>query len=61
MTNFSVRSKAKKRKIISSKSLPIYDAKTAQKNEKLKAFNFFHLMNQDQINNYLIPTHKKSN
>ena len=42
----------------SSKSLPIYQAKTALKTIKLKAFTLFHLMNQDQINKYLIPTHK---
>ena len=49
--------KEEKRKFILSKSLPIYEAKTPKK-IKTESFHLFHLMHQDQINNYLIPTHK---
>ena len=61
MTASSVQSKIK-RTFISSKSLPIYEAKTALIFFFLTgSFHLFHLKNQDQIKNYLIPTYKKSN
>ena len=50
--------KEKKRKFISIKSLPIYEGKNRLQKQKLKPLTLFHLMNQDQINNYLIPTHR---
>ena len=46
----------KKKKFISRKSLL---QKPPNKNKnKTESFHLFHLVNQNQINNYLIPTHK---
>ena len=59
VTASSVRSKRKKENLFRVSPYR-YIMQKPPKTIKIKtgSFHLFHLMNQDQINNYLIPTHK---